>query len=298
MIPSRRAALAGLAAGLAAGPRRASGANAPKRIVALEWSLVSMLLSIGIVPVATGEVEAYRIWVGAPELPPGIADVGLRNEPSLEAIAALRPDLILVSPLSRSVAPRLAAVAPVREIAPYTREHAPLRLLERELRALAAEFGRPEDAERVLAGTSDLFERVRARLAGRVAGPLLVASFLDARHLRVFGPGSLFDDVLARIGLRNAWTASGNDWGQELVGVEALARFTDARLAIVEPVPADIRLDGSRPGLWASLAPVRAGRVLRLPAVWPAGDHLAARRFAALLAAALDPEGEARVGRG
>ncbi|WP_375459408.1 ABC transporter substrate-binding protein [uncultured Enterovirga sp.] len=296
---TRRAAIgAGLASAVLGNEAGAApGSPGPKRVVALEWSIVSMLLSIGVLPVGIGETGPYRTWVSAPELPPGIVDVGIRNEPSLEALAALRPDLILVSPLSRSIVPLLQAIAPVREIATFTEERAPLRLYERELRALAREFGRAAEAEQVIETSVDLFGRLQARLAPLADRPVLVGNFLDARHIRVFGPGSLFDDVLGRVGLRNAWTRPGNVWGFELAGIEALGAYPDSRIAIVEPVPPDVRLTGSRPSLWTSLAPVRAGRVVVLPPAWPFGDLLAGQRFAAKLAAALDPSGEPVAGR-
>ena len=34
--------------------------------------------------------------------------------------------------------------------------------------------------------------------------PLLVVQFIDERHVRVFGRGSLFEAVMQRLGLRNA----------------------------------------------------------------------------------------------
>ena len=255
-----------------------------------------MLISIGITPVGMGETDPYRVWVGAPALPPGIVDVGIRNEPNLEALAALRPDLILVSPLSRPIVPLIEAIAPVREIAIYTPERAPIDRLRRELLALGAEFGRSREADAVLAGADALFGRLRARLAAWSRRPLLVMNLLDGRHARVFGPGSLFDDVLARLGLSNAWSEPGNVWGFSLAGVEALAAFPDATMVVVAPVPPGIDLAAGRATLWSNLPAVRRGHVVALPASWLFGDLVAATRFATFLADALDPAGAARAG--
>ncbi len=283
MIPSRRAVLAGLAA-LAHGPARAA---VPTRIVALEWSIVSMLLSIGIVPVGIGETDGYRAWVGSPVLPAGVTDVGIRNEPNLEALAALRPDLILISPLSRAISPLLEAVAPVREIALYDAERAPLNRARRALTELGAGLGREADAAAAIARSEEIFSAARARLASAPRPPLAMLSFLDARHARVFGPGSLFGDVVDQLGLVNGWTSAGNDWGYTLVGIEALARLPDVALVVVEPVPPDVRLRAAGPSLWTNLPAIRAGRLVTLSPVWQFGDLEAGARFAGLLADAL-----------
>lgn len=283
MTLSRRAVLAALAA-LAHHPARAA---VPTRIVALEWSIVSMLLSIDVVPVGIGETDGYRAWVGSPALPPGVTDVGIRNEPNLEALSGLRPDLILVSPLSRAIAPLLEAVAPVREITLYDAERAPLARGRCALIELGRELGRVADAQAAILRAEAVFSNARARLASGPRPPLVVLSFLDARHARVFGPGSLFGDVLDRLGLANGWTSAGNDWGYALVGIEALARLPDAALVVVEPVPPDVRLRAAGPSLWTNLPAVRAGRLVALPPVWQFGDLAAGARFAGLLADAL-----------
>lgn len=283
MTPSRRTVLAGLGA-LAYGPARAA---VPTRVVALEWSIVSMLLSIGIVPVGIGETDGYRAWVGSPALPAGVTDVGIRNEPNLEALSALRPDLILISPLSRAIASLLEAVAPVREITLYDAERAPLSRARRVLTELGATLGHEAEAAAAIARAEDVFSAARARLASEPRPALVMLSFLDARHARVFGPGSLFGDVVERVGLVNAWTIAGNEWGYTLVGIEALARLPEAALVVVEPVPPDVRLRAAGPSLWTNLPAIRAGRLVTLPPVWQFGDLEAGARFASLLADAL-----------
>lgn len=284
---SRRTVLratASFPAGLLLGGTGRAAASEP-RIVALEWSLVSTLLTIGIVPVGIGETQGYRVWVSAPALPNSVVDVGLRNEPNLEALAALRPDLILVSPLSRSILPLIAPIAPAREIAFYTLERAPLRCAQRGLLALAAEFDRADAGARAVAQADATFAAARIVLRPRAERPVLVVSFLDARHVRVFGPGSLFDDVLGRVGLANAWSRPGDVWGVELVGIDQLARYPNARIVVVEPVPPDVLLEPETTStLWGNLPSVRAGRVTRLPPAWQFGDLAAGALFAQNLA--------------
>ena len=50
-------------------------------------------------------------------MPQSVVDVGLRMEPNLELIRALRPDLILLSPMQQASVPLLERIAPVQLVA-------------------------------------------------------------------------------------------------------------------------------------------------------------------------------------
>ena len=68
----------------------------PERVVVLEWTYAEDLLALGIQPVGVADVAGYEAWVNVePELGDDVVDVGTRQEPSLESIAALEPDLII-----------------------------------------------------------------------------------------------------------------------------------------------------------------------------------------------------------
>ncbi|MCA2422823.1 ABC transporter substrate-binding protein, partial [Vibrio sp. 431] len=69
----------------------------PKRIVTLNWAATESLLLLDVAPVGVADLTGYRTWVKEPALPEGIANVGTRVAPSLEAIAELKPDLIVTS---------------------------------------------------------------------------------------------------------------------------------------------------------------------------------------------------------
>ena len=50
---------------------------------------------LGMAPVGAADMKGYDTWVAAPR-PRGMKDVGSRQSPSIERIAALKPDLIVV----------------------------------------------------------------------------------------------------------------------------------------------------------------------------------------------------------
>ncbi len=113
--------------------------------------------------------------------------------------------------------------------------------------------------------------------------PVCPFSFFDDRHLRIYG-GGLLQDVLARLGLRNAWAGPVNDWGIATVGLEQLAAIGEARLVCLEPIPPHASRLMAESTLWAHLPAVRRGPMAVIPTVWPFGGLAAASRFAGLLA--------------
>jgi iron complex transport system substrate-binding protein len=265
-----------LGAGWAA---RATAASVP-RVAVLDWGLAETLLALGIAPVAAAELRGYARWVREPAMPPGVLDVGLRAEPHLEALERIAPELILSTPQFAPFRPRLERVAPVASFATYMPGGDPLARSREVAMDLARRLG-CEPAARAL------LQRGDAALDAAAApgdAPLLVATFMDARHLRVFGANSLFGATLVRLGRRNGWTGPTNHWGFAAVPVERLAVAPAARLVVVGPLPPAVagRLD--RNPLWRALPAVRAGRVAMLPPCWAFGGVPSALRFARLLA--------------
>src|SRR5690606_21909763 len=63
---------------------------------------------------------AYHEWVGQPELPDRVIDLGLRTQPNIELLAELQPDVILISPMFSNIAPRLSRIAAVETLELYT----------------------------------------------------------------------------------------------------------------------------------------------------------------------------------
>ncbi|ACO81123.1 iron(III)-siderophore-binding periplasmic protein [Azotobacter vinelandii CA] len=259
----------------------------PQRIAAIDWGLAETLLGLGVTPVAVAQLDGYRRWVGEPALPAGMVDLGLRSEPNLELLAELRPELILIGPPFENARARLERIAPVRSLAlsgPDGEAYANARRVARELAGL---LGREAAGEALIARVDARLAALRARLAGRQRPPLYMAGFLDARHVRLFGARSLYQGVLERVGLENAWNGRTNRWGFAQVGIERLAERPEATLLYLESLPPHAaRLRAASP-LWQRLPSVRAGRAHGLSPVWSFGGLPAAERFAGQLEAYL-----------
>ena len=115
---------------------------------------------LGMAPVGAADMKGYDTWVAAPR-PRGMKDVGSRQSPSLERIAALRPDLIVV-PDYRSTKnlSQLKKIAPVLVTHPYPATREPVRRDGHGLPA-AGRRGRPRAARR--AGAAGPQQHARAQ---------------------------------------------------------------------------------------------------------------------------------------
>lgn len=257
---------------------------ASHRIVTIDWTVAETLLRLGITPLAMCETEAYRRWVVEPALPPGIHDLGLRIEPNLELLQQLAPDVILITPQFDTVRARLAHIGPVRRLGlfdvgidPYDTGVSMARLL---VKWFALPAGRFDDFKQ---GVDDVIDQARSALAHHAHEAFLVVQFIDHRLLRVFDTGSLYDAVLQRVGLRNAWTGPATQWGFQNIGLDQLIRTPDAVLICIEPLPPSVESRLARSPLWNAMPFVQRQRTLQLPPVWSFGGLAAAERFARLL---------------
>lgn len=286
---NRRHVLGGLFGGVlgaAFAPRLLKAETAPPRkVVSLDYGIATTLLALGVVPAGVAAADRWDRWVVEPELPPGVVDLGKDQEVNLELLAALGPDLILATPYVSRLRPLLERIAPVVTVAIYAEDGRPLERARAGTRSLGRHLGRTAEAEAYLRDTERFFEACADRVAALNAPPLAFVNFMDARHARVFGRKSLYQDVLDRIGLENAWTGPTNYWGFQTIGIEELATAStpEMRLIAFEPVPPDVRPTLAHSPLWNRLPFVEAGRVSTLPGVLMFGMVPSAVRFASLL---------------
>ena len=277
----RRSVLLGSAAAAIAGPVRA--AMPRRRLAAMDYGLAETLIRLGCPPLALIATQDWARWVVEPALPAGTVNLGTSREPNLELLQALRPDAILSTPYLAGIHHRLERIAPVISLPIYVPEGRPLALAEEAAARLGGLIGDGAAAARLSAEAGTLFVQMRTALSGRQLPPVYLVNFMDQRHVRVYGAKSLFDDVLQRIGLANAWTGATNYWGFATVGIEALQAESEAVLIYFDPVPPGVLAALARNPIWQSLTFVRTGRVHGLPPVLMFGCVPSAMRFARLV---------------
>lgn len=277
----------------AAAPSLSQSQNESPRVAAIDWTLVETLMSLGVVPVATAQIKDYQAWVVEPSLPEQVVDIGLRGQPNRELAASLNLDLILISPLYSAIEPTLSQIASVQTLTTYNPENDFWQNLVETTRQVGELINHAAEAEVVIEHHRAQIEQMKEKIAVDTP-PLLVVQFIDDRHVRAYGKGSLYDMVINRLGLQNAWEGETNMWGYTTVGIEEL--ITEGYLVIVDPVPmsAEGVFDNNR--LWQTLPAVRHDRVLSLPAVWSFGALPSAVRFADELYQALTDQHATELG--
>lgn len=263
----------------------------PERIVALEWAYVEDLLALGIQPVGVADIAGYQKWVNVePTLAESVVAVGTRQEPSLEAILALEPDLIIgVQFRHEAIYDSLSAIAPTLLFNPYPGEGGPDQLSEMKetFKTIARAVGREDKAQEVLAGMEAHFAEAQATLeaAGKVGSKfLLVQAFTaqNAPQLRVFTDNAMAAQVLEQIGLENAWENEFATYGFDTVGVEALLDVQDANFFYVVQQDDDVFAKALQDNpVWSGLEFVRENRTYSLGGnTWLFGGSLSAQLVA------------------
>ena len=253
------------------------------RVATLDWALLETLLAMKANVVAGAELRQFREVAVTPPVPAEVRDLGLRGTANFEALIHARPDLIFNSNFYASSAPSLSRIAPVETHSVYVPGQSPFALAAEAARAMGARLGL-ETGRQLVETTEAQLERQRQILASGGDGrPMLPINLGDARHYRVFGSDSMFAEVLARLGLDNAWAGATAYSAMAPIGIEPLATMPDAWILLIPPHPADVPETLSASAFWNALPPVRAGRVLTLGSVNPYGALPAAARFADLL---------------
>ncbi len=259
-----------------------------RRVVSLTWATSETLFAMGIRPAAAAEIPGYQRLVGQPPTPPGVIDVGLQGAPNLELLATIAPDLILIQPWQAGLRPQLERCAPVAMLTIYAGSGDTYERACNATRRIGQLMGCPERGARLVQHTDDSLSLLRRRLAGHTARPLYLAQMIDDNSVTLFSRGSLFQAVLDRLGLRNAWSGAPDLlWGGSRVGLDKLAADPDAALVLIASPELAPHETLTRSALWRRLPAVHQRRFVELPAVWAFGALPTAEHFAHLLTAAL-----------
>ena len=286
---SRRRLLTALALSplMSAVPLRAAVPDA-QRILALEWLPVELLMALGVTPLGVADMHNYNIWVGDPQLPSGVIDLGLRTEPNLELMTQLEPSLILHSNGYGPALDELQRIAPTMGFDLNSGDGKPLSTARLSLQALGARLGREAKAVQHLQYVDEQLAAARERLKPWADRQVLLMSLMDSRHAITFCKNSLFLEVMEILGLSNAWQGETNFWGSAVVGLERLAEVGDVQVICFDHDNDRDMQQVMATELWQALPFVRAQRFQRVPAVWYYGATYSALKFVRVLEHALE----------
>ncbi|WP_317890140.1 ABC transporter substrate-binding protein [Paenibacillus sabuli] len=258
------------------------------RVVALEWKYAEELITLGMQPVGVADIEGYNKWLSEnAALGADVVDVGTRQEPSLEEIAALEPDLI-IAPQTRheAIINELKAIAPTVLYNPYQEEGGADQYTEmvETFRNIALAVGKEDEGEAVLERLQQKYNDAAERIAQSdlATNTFVLASGYSSQNvptLRVFTDNGMVTQILERIGLENVYHSDNYEiYGYTQTTVELLTELDGANFIytvqeddnIVENQLADNPV-------WTSLQFVKEDRTYALGGdTWMYGGPLAA----------------------
>lgn len=257
----------------------------PERIVALEWSYVENVLALGIQPVGVADIAGYNDWVNIPvALSNEVVDVGTRQEPNLETIASLTPDLIITDALrATEIYDELSEIAPTIVFNSYPTNESMTQYDEMRdtFLAIANVVGQPEAGEAVLGAMETAFATAQEELeaAGKLGEPFVLAQAFgeDTVDVRLFTDNAMAVQIMEQIGLENAWDDGFQQFGFTTVGVETLPDLGNPNFFYVVQDDNNVfERDAIQP-VWESLEFVQNERVYALGGdTWLFGGPLSA----------------------
>ena len=261
----------------------------PTRIAVLSTGQLDDLLSLGVVPTVTtraqnaGLVPDYlaQAFPQDKKQLAAMADAGTRTAPNLEALAAAKPDLILVNDSLGDLYPKLARIAPTVVTAGNGINW------KRDLLLVGAAVGKGQAAQKLLDGyVAD------AAAAGKPLGaPTVSMVRFTADRTRMFGVSSFTGSIAVDMRLKRPkaqqFNAVSQDVGAESIdtvdgdwifySVQGDASKTDAGSVLAGP-------------LWKSMGAVKAGHAVKVDDdPWylnagPAAAQIVVKQLAAALA--------------
>jgi len=210
-----------------------------ERVVILEWAEVEISASLGVMPVGVADIEGYNVWAGMAEpLDDTVTDVGMRSEASIDSIAALEPDLVILEIDNEAIIEPLEEFVPVL-VTEGSNETDNIGRMKNDVGMIADLLGKNDEADALwadfeakVAETTDAIEA-----AGTTDIPVFIADgWIDgaAISIRPFGEGSQFGALAQAVGLHNAWTGDTDGvWGTGATDVEGMAQYTDTELKFI-----------------------------------------------------------------
>ncbi|WP_420548047.1 ABC transporter substrate-binding protein [Curvivirga sp.] len=256
-------------------------AETSPRIISLDYGVSTTLIALGSYPVGIASADHWDRWVKEPVLPDTIADIGHDLVVNKEVIAALKPDLIFLTPYTMAHQATLEKLADTEIISVYQEGTQPMDRSFIETQRIAEVIGVPEKGAAYIEKVKTKLDLAKQLVSKLSLPPITMVNFMDARHVRVFGANSLYQNVMDYIGLENGWKGETNYWGFRTIGLEDLAISSqgDMDLIVFEPVVEDIRPTLANSPLWKDLPVVKQNRMTILPAVLMFGMLPSVERF-------------------
>ncbi|WP_127502115.1 ABC transporter substrate-binding protein [Actinoplanes solisilvae] len=269
-----------------------------KAVVSLEWGLTENLVALGVKPVGQADVKGYNIWDKAAPIDASTPDVGTRGEPSLDAIAALKPDLVVTTKdLPENVIGQISKTTKVLTLRGSDGTD-PIGYMRKTVTTLAQATGTTAQGEKLLADFDAKITAGKDALAkaGKTGAAFTLSDgWIESGNvsLRMYTPNSYFGGIAKELGLQNQWTTGGDkDYGLAQTDVEGLTKITNAQNTFLyignDADGGDFTDALKNNAVWKQLTFVKDAKVKRLPdGIWMFGGPASASMFVDALTTAL-----------
>ncbi|CAM3255749.1 iron-siderophore ABC transporter substrate-binding protein [Filibacter tadaridae] len=261
-----------------------------KKVVVLEWTYAEDVLALGVQPVGMADIQGYGDWVNVDaELSKDVVDVGGRQEPNLEAIAALEPDLIIGTDFRiETTLSELEKIAPTVIFNPYPDDKS-IDLYEEmttTFNEIAKALDKEKEAKQVLADLDAKYEEAKVEIAKadlKTKDVILAMAYsgASAPEIRVFTPNSMASMIVEKIGLKNIHIPAEDKYeifGSSTFNVEGLVKYENANyLYIVQDNDNIYKTQLKGNPVWENLNFVKEDRLFDLGGdTWLYGGPLSA----------------------
>ncbi|MEM6424850.1 MAG: iron-siderophore ABC transporter substrate-binding protein [Cyanobacteria bacterium P01_H01_bin.119] len=249
----------------------------PQRVVMLDTTPLDAALAVGIEPVGTIRYGAPPEYLG--EVAADIPVIGQFNQPNLETILELDPDLILgAKSISEAIYPQLTQIAPTVFIQGAGRDWD----WKDNFRLFAEALGRPEQAEQRLAEYQQQLEDLQAAIATPAEDVTVSILVSTPRGLIAHTPTSFSGSILEEVGFsRNSIQSSTEQFFVRFSREELNDPDGDVIFLIHNPEwESESKAEFTADPLWSQLGAVKADAVCEVAGeVWGSGRSiLAAQR--------------------
>jgi iron complex transport system substrate-binding protein len=189
----------------------------PERVVILTNEGTEALLALGVKPVG-----AVQSWTGDPwydhikDQMEGVKDVGTESEPNLEAIAALKPDLIIGNKLRQEqIYEQLSTIAPTVFAETLKGDW------KENFMLYAKAVNKEEKGQEVMNAYNNRIEELKEKLGDKLNMKVSIVRFL-AGDVRIYHKDSFSGVILDQLGFARPESQDVNDFAEKGVTKERI----------------------------------------------------------------------------
>lgn len=230
----------------------------PERVIVLDTSPLDVMFELGVKPIAAPELGDYLSY--SEDQLAGIKSLGSNEQPNLESMLKLQPDLILATSFDApEIYGELSQIAPT-VVAPSGDVN-----WKEDLRIYAAALGKTAEAEGLLTAYEDRIQEFQQRMGDRLTETeVSIVSFADygpGLPVRIYLSESFMGSVVEETGLSRPPGQRDRTFAKEL-SVERLDIADGDAIFFMEFAPQEGLLTKvQQHPLWSQLEAVQQGRI-------------------------------------